>query len=74
MYKLAQHISSLCLKAFEELERLLTEKNICVAVKEKLTKDSGVAGEGSFDHIVDKIQAKPKARGESQHPTRVLID
>lgn len=39
-------------------------QNICVAVKEKLTKDSGVAGAGAYDHIVDKLQAKPKARGE----------
>lgn len=51
------------IKAFEELERLLRERNICVAVKAKLTKDSGVAGAGAYDHIVDKLRAKPKARG-----------
>jgi hypothetical protein len=55
---------SFLFQAFEELERLLGLQNICVAVKEKLTKDSGVAGAGAYDHIVDKLQAKPKARGE----------
>ena len=51
------------LQAFEELERLFTNRGICVAVKEKLTKDSGVAGAGDYDHIVEKLLAKPKARG-----------
>ena len=50
-------------QAFEELERLLSNRSICVAVKEKLTKDSGVAGAGDYDHIVEKLLAKPKARG-----------
>ena len=50
-------------QAFEELERLLSNRSICVAVKEKLTKDSGVAGAGDYDHIVEKLMAKPKARG-----------
>ena len=53
------------LQAFEELERRLSEKGICVAVKEKLTKDSGVAGAGHYDHIVEKLLAKPKARGKN---------
>jgi hypothetical protein len=34
-----------------------------VAVKEKLTKDSGVAGAFAYDHIVNKLLQKPKARG-----------
>ena len=34
-----------------------------MAVKEKLTKDSGVAGAGHYDHIVEKLLEKPKARG-----------
>ena len=29
------------IKAFEELEKLLPENNICIAAKEKLVKDSG---------------------------------
>ena len=51
-------------QAFEELERLLLSRGVCVAVKEKLTKDSGVAGAGDYNHIVEKLQAKPKARGK----------
>ena len=51
-------------QAFEELERLFAKSGICVAVKEKLTKDSGVAGAFDYNHIVDKLLAKPKARGD----------
>eukprot|EP00094_Tigriopus_californicus_P006471 TCALIF_06232-PA protein Name:"Similar to Grm4 Metabotropic glutamate receptor 4 (Mus musculus)" AED:0.16 eAED:0.17 QI:0/0.53/0.42/0.92/0.61/0.71/14/130/758 len=60
-------------QAFEELERLLRERNICVAVKAKLTKDSGVAGAGAYDHIVDKLRAKPKARGSDGWSARTLV-
>ncbi len=35
-----------------------------MAVKEKLTKDSGVAGVHDYDHIVEKLLAKPKAKGK----------
>ncbi|KAK8383438.1 hypothetical protein O3P69_019078 [Scylla paramamosain] len=48
--------------AFEELEDLLTQNNICIAVKEKLVKDSGVAEEGSYDHIVHRFLQKYHAR------------
>ena len=41
--------------------------SICVAVKEKLTKDSGVAGGEEYDHIVKKLLAKPKAKGKSHN-------
>jgi hypothetical protein len=43
---------------------LFAKSGICVAVKEKLTKDSGVAGAFDYNHIVAKLLAKPKARGE----------
>jgi len=52
-------------QAFEELERLFSKSGICVAVKEKLTKDSGVAGAFDYNHIVAKLLAKPKARGKN---------
>jgi len=52
-------------KAFEELEELLGEHNICIAVKEKLVKDSGVAQERTYDTIVQKLLTKSRARGES---------
>ncbi|KAG5861064.1 hypothetical protein JTB14_031743 [Gonioctena quinquepunctata] len=48
--------------AFEELEDLLGEFNICIAIKEKLVKDSGVARESAYDHIVQKLLTKPRAR------------
>jgi hypothetical protein len=41
----------LCFQAFEELERLFSKSGICVAVKEKLTKDSGVAEAFAYDHV-----------------------
>ncbi|GJQ86872.1 putative receptor family ligand binding region [Trypoxylus dichotomus] len=49
--------------AFEELEDLLSHHNICIAVKEKLVKDSGVADESAYDNIVAKLLTKPRARG-----------
>ncbi|KAF4528989.1 hypothetical protein B566_EDAN015192 [Ephemera danica] len=49
-------------QAFEELEELLAKNNICIAVKEKLVKDSGVAGEGAYDNIVQRLLTKPRAR------------
>uniref|UniRef100_A0A8D9BA63 Metabotropic glutamate receptor n=1 Tax=Cacopsylla melanoneura TaxID=428564 RepID=A0A8D9BA63_9HEMI len=51
------------IKAFEELEVLLGKSNICIAVKEKLVKDSGVAEEIAYDDIVLKLMTKPRARG-----------
>ncbi|KAL3268459.1 hypothetical protein HHI36_007570 [Cryptolaemus montrouzieri] len=51
------------IKAFEVLEDLLAEHNICIAIKEKLVKDSGVADESAYDVIVAKLLTKPRARG-----------
>lgn len=50
-------------QAFEELEALLARSDICIAVKEKLVKDSGVADERAYDEIVQKLLTKPRARG-----------
>ncbi|KAL0839164.1 hypothetical protein ABMA28_017132 [Loxostege sticticalis] len=55
--------SSYGIKAFEELEALLARNGICIAVKEKLVKDSGVADERAYDDIVHKLLTKPRARG-----------
>lgn len=52
------------IQAFEELEYLLAKSNICIAVKEKLVKDSGVAEEAVYDNIVLRLQTKPRARGQ----------
>jgi hypothetical protein len=46
------------------LETLLAKYAICIAVKEKLVKDSGVAEEIAYDSIVKKLLTKPRARGE----------
>lgn len=54
----------LCSQAFEELEELLGKHNICIAIKEKLVKDSGVAEEIAYDNIVSKLLTKPRARGK----------
>ncbi|XP_020294565.1 metabotropic glutamate receptor 2-like [Pseudomyrmex gracilis] len=51
------------IKAFEELEELLGKNNICIAVKEKLVKDSGVAEESVYNNIVWKLLTKPRAKG-----------
>ncbi|XP_076388894.1 metabotropic glutamate receptor B isoform X2 [Megachile rotundata] len=51
------------IKAFEELEELLGKHDICIAIKEKLVKDSGVAEETAYDNIVLKLLTKPRARG-----------
>ncbi|CAC5419214.1 Metabotropic glutamate receptor 2,Metabotropic glutamate receptor 3,Metabotropic glutamate receptor 8,Metabotropic glutamate receptor 4,Metabotropic glutamate receptor 5,Metabotropic glutamate receptor 6 [Mytilus coruscus] len=55
--------SSYGIQGFNELEKLLKEANICIATTEKLTKDSGVAGQDTYDDIVDKLKLKPNARG-----------
>lgn len=64
-----QHIDiffySLSLQAYEELEDLLAKHDICIAAKEKLVKDSGVAEDSAYDSIVQKLLTKPRARGES---------
>nr|XP_045590887.1 metabotropic glutamate receptor 4-like [Procambarus clarkii] len=53
----------LLLQAYEELEGLLGTNNICIAVKEKLVKDSGVAEEVAYDLIVQRLLQKQRARG-----------
>ncbi|XP_076038510.1 mangetout isoform X2 [Oratosquilla oratoria] len=51
------------IKAFEELEDLLAANSICIAVKEKLVKDSGVAEEMAYDIIVQRLLQKQRAKG-----------
>ncbi|XP_072948843.1 metabotropic glutamate receptor 2-like [Epargyreus clarus] len=51
------------IKAFEELETLLARNDICIAVKERLTKDSGAADEYAYDGIVERLLSRPRARG-----------
>ncbi|XP_050675730.1 metabotropic glutamate receptor 2-like, partial [Leptidea sinapis] len=51
------------IKAFEELETLLARNDICIAVKERLTKDSGASDEKGYDDIVERLLSRPRARG-----------
>ncbi|XP_028173175.1 metabotropic glutamate receptor 2-like isoform X1 [Ostrinia furnacalis] len=51
------------IKAFEELETLLARNNICIAVKERLVKDSGEADDNAYDAIVARLLSRPRARG-----------
>ena len=53
--------------------RLLSENGVCVAVKEKLRKDSGVGYGKEFDHIVEKLQAKSKAKGKFLYILSLLL-
>lgn len=43
---------------------MLSKRGICIAVKEKLVKDSGVAEEIAYDSIVLKLLTKTRARGK----------
>ncbi|KAH9376499.1 hypothetical protein HPB48_006584 [Haemaphysalis longicornis] len=51
------------IKAFNELEEQLRNQNICIAVKEKLTKDSGLGTDDSYNTIVQNLLTKQRARG-----------
>jgi len=52
-------------QAFNDLEELLDQNDICIAIKERLTKDSGIALDSSYDHIIKKLVSKQSARGKS---------
>lgn len=67
----ASFFYSSVLQAFEELEELLGKHNICIAIKEKLVKDSGVAEEIAYDTIVRKLLTKPRARGKNKDLLRI---
>ena len=43
---------------------LLPANNICIAMKEKLVKDSGVAGDAAYSEIIQKLLTKPQAKGQ----------
>ncbi|KAI5639157.1 receptor family ligand binding region domain-containing protein [Phthorimaea operculella] len=51
------------IKAFEELETMLARNDICIAVKERLVKDSGEADEQAYDALVLRLLSRPRARG-----------
>jgi metabotropic X receptor len=53
---------------------LLDQNDICIAIKERLTKDSGIAQESSYDNIVKKLVTKQSARGKSIHYSCLFIN
>ncbi|CAG5032639.1 unnamed protein product [Parnassius apollo] len=50
-------------QAFEELETMLARNDICIAVKERLVKDSGAADDNAYDAMVEHLLTRPRARG-----------
>ena len=42
----------------------MDEYKICIAVREKLPKDSGVAQFRHYDALVDRLKLKPQAKGQ----------
>lgn len=63
---IANIINDFFLQAYEELDELLSKYGICIAIKEKLVKDSGVAEKIAYDNIVQKLLTKPRAKGKSE--------
>lgn len=57
--------TSSVLKGFNELEKLLKASEICIAATEKMIKDSGVAGQATYDKTVERLLAKSNARGKT---------
>lgn len=55
----------ICPQGLEELEKVLAGK-ACVAVKEKLLKDSGVPDEEFLNNVVKSLLSKPHARGKTE--------
>lgn len=60
------------------METLLARNDICIAVKERLVKDSGEADERAYDAIVARLLSRPRARGapatphaDTPHPARL---
>ncbi|KAH9513576.1 hypothetical protein Btru_033403 [Bulinus truncatus] len=51
-------------QGFNELDSLLRKKEICIALREKLLKDSGVPTDQDYDRIVLKLLEKELARGK----------
>ncbi|KAL4221716.1 hypothetical protein ACF0H5_019971 [Mactra antiquata] len=55
--------SSYGMQGFNELEKLLSRHGICIAMTERLLKDSGVPSEEFYDRIVVRLKSKMNAKG-----------
>lgn len=49
---------------------MLARNDICIAVKERLVKDSGEADATAYDSLVVRLLSRPRARGESRGGAR----
>ena len=54
----------LIFQGFAEVEDLLIKEGICLAVTDKLIKDSGVAADDAYDQVVMRMKKKSAARGQ----------
>lgn len=50
-------------QAIASLEDKLRAKNVCIATKQALPKDSDVASDTQYDRIVDTLKSKSRAKG-----------
>ncbi|VVD05820.1 unnamed protein product [Leptidea sinapis] len=49
--------------SFTKNQIMALRNDICIAVKERLTKDSGASDEKGYDDIVERLLSRPRARG-----------
>ena len=61
------------LQGFAEVEDLLKKEGICIAVTEKLIKDSGVSSEAGYDNIVTSLVKKSNSRGTQSFSLLIYI-
>lgn len=50
-------------KAYGEIYDRIRSEGLCLAVTDKLIKDSGVAADEAYDNIVKRLRGTPSARG-----------
>jgi len=60
-------------QAFSKLEEMLDARNICIAAREKLPKDSEVSKGVVYERIVQRLLEKKKARGNKRPRRQFLL-
>lgn len=61
------------MQGYSEVEELLKKEGICIAVTEKLIKDSGVAIDSIYEKIVERLKSRSMARGTPLYCHRKII-
>ena len=59
-------------QGYEAVKKLLEKQHVCVAVTDKLKKDSGVARSVEYDKTVRKLRKPRSARGQCDKTVRKL--